>query len=97
MPTNFNIRSNVKSEQTLYENLVIESLKIYGQDCYYLPRTVVNENRVFGEDVPSTFDDAYKIEMYNFFFPLLRPCKDEIIDSHSNVHYLHICIYHISI
>ena len=64
MPTNFNIRSNVKSEQTLYENLVIESLKIYGQDCYYLPRTVVNENRIFGEDVPSMFDDAYKIEMY---------------------------------
>ena len=64
MPTNFNIRSNVKSEQSLYENLVIESLKIYGQDVYYLPRTVVNENRVFGEDIPSTFDDAYKIEMY---------------------------------
>ena len=64
MPTNFNIRSNVKSEQTLYENLVIESLKIYGQDVYYLPRTVVNESKIFGEDVPSSFNDAYKIEMY---------------------------------
>ena len=64
MPTNFNIRSNVKSEQTLYENLVIESLKIYGQDVYYLPRTVLNESKIFGEDVPSSFNDAYKIEMY---------------------------------
>ena len=64
MAVNFNIRSNVKKEQLLYENLVIEALKIYGQDVYYLPRDIVNENRIFGHDVPSRFNSSYKIEMY---------------------------------
>jgi len=54
----------VKSEQNLYEDIVIESLKIYGQDVYYLPRTVVNENTILGEDVASSFHNSYKIEMY---------------------------------
>ena len=64
MAVNLNIRSNVKKEQLLYENLVIEALKIYGQDVYYLPRDIVNENRIFGHDVPSRFNSSYKIEMY---------------------------------
>ena len=54
----------VKSEQNLYEDIVIESLKIYGQDVYYLPRTIVNENTILGEDVASSFSSSYKIEMY---------------------------------
>lgn len=54
----------VRSEQRLYEDIIIESLKIYGQDVYYLPREIVNENKIFGEDVPSRFSTAYKIEMY---------------------------------
>lgn len=54
----------VRSEQNLYDDIVIESLKIYGQDLYYLPRDIVNKNPVFGEDVPSTFNSSYKIEMY---------------------------------
>ena len=37
---------------------------MYGQDVYYLPRTVVNENRILGEDVSSKFSNSYKIEMY---------------------------------
>lgn len=55
---------SVRSEQNLYENIIIESLKIYGQDVYYLPRTIVNENTIFGDDVPSSFNSSYKIEMY---------------------------------
>ena len=54
----------VRSEQNLYDDIVIESLKIYGQDLYYLPRDIVNKNPVFGEDVPSRFNSSYKIEMY---------------------------------
>ena len=30
-----------RPEQNLYEDLVIESLKFYGQDVYYLPRELV--------------------------------------------------------
>ena len=64
MARNIYFSDAVRSEQNLYENIIIESLKMYGQDVYYLPRTIVNENRVLGEDVPSQFSNSYKIEMY---------------------------------
>ena len=64
MATNPWISQSVRSEQNLYEDLVIESLKFYGQDVYYLPRELVNVDKVFLDDVPSHFSDAYKIEMY---------------------------------
>lgn len=64
MATNPWVSQNVRSEQNLYEDLVIESLKFYGQDVYYLPREIVNKDKVFLDDVPSHFSDAYKIEMY---------------------------------
>ena len=61
---NLYFSDQIRSEQNLYENIIIESLKIYGQDVYYLPRTLVNEDRIFGDDVPSQFNSSYKIEMY---------------------------------
>lgn len=51
-------------EQNLIEDLIIESIKIYGVDCYYMPRTLVAEDLIFGEDTLSKFDHAYMIEMY---------------------------------
>lgn len=53
-----------KSEQRLYEDLIIESLKIYGMDVYYLPREIVKKDNLFGEDILSKFDENYMIEMY---------------------------------
>jgi len=64
MATNFYVNQAVRSEQNLYEDIVLESIKMYGQDVYYLPRDIVNENKVFGEDVPSSFNSSYKVEMY---------------------------------
>lgn len=64
MATNLYFSQKVHAEQNLYEDIVIESLKMYGQDVYYLPRTIVNEDRVFGDDVPSRFSASYKVEMY---------------------------------
>lgn len=52
------------TEQRLYEDLVIESLKIYGLDVYYLPREIVKLDDLFGEDILSKFDENYIIEMY---------------------------------
>ena len=52
------------SEKRLYEDLIIEGLKIYGQDVYYLPRTLVNQDLILGEDTLSKFDDSYLVEMY---------------------------------
>jgi len=48
----------------MYEEIVIEALKTYGQDIYYLPRDIVNEDKILNEDVPSRFNSSYKIEMY---------------------------------
>lgn len=53
-----------QSEKRLYEDLIIEGLKIYGNDVYYLPRTLVNRDLILGEDTNSRFDDSYLIEMY---------------------------------
>ena len=64
MARNPTFSQKVKTEQNLYEDIIIESMKIYGQDVYYLPRTIVNENTILGEDVASSFTSAYKIEMY---------------------------------
>jgi len=52
------------SEQRLIEDLIIESLKIYGHDTYYLPRTIVNKDTIFDEDQLSRFTQAYPLEMY---------------------------------
>lgn len=64
MATNPYFSQRVRSEQGLYEDIVIESLKMYGQDVYYLPREIVNEDKILNEDVPSKFSAAYKVEMY---------------------------------
>lgn len=64
MATNLYFSQKVRSEQNLYEDIVIESLKMYGQDVYYLPRDIVNKNPIFADDIPSRFNSAYKIEMY---------------------------------
>mgnify|MGYP001228669613 CR=1 FL=1 len=64
MPTNVYFDTGTTSEQRLYEDLIVEQLKIYGQDVYYLPRKIANKDTIFGEDPASSFDDSYIIEMY---------------------------------
>lgn len=68
MPTNFYFQSGNTSgttnEQRLLEDLIIESMKIYGHDVYYLPRTIANKDPILGEDPLSYFNQAYPLEMY---------------------------------
>ena len=64
MPRNVYFSQKVRSEQNLYEDLIVESLTIYGQDVYYLPRNIITRDNILGEDVESQFDDAYMVEMY---------------------------------
>ena len=61
--TYFNHYNNI-TEQRLLEDLVIESIKLYGHDVYYLPRTSVSEDLVLGEDVLEKFSTSYFVEMY---------------------------------
>ena len=64
MPTNVYFDHGNQNEQRLYEELIIEQLSIYGQDVYYLPRTLVNEDSILGEDTSAKFTAAYIMEMY---------------------------------
>ena len=52
------------AERDLYEDMIIEAIKIYGQDVYYIPRTIVSEDDIFNEDIESKFEQAFLIEMY---------------------------------
>jgi hypothetical protein len=51
-------------EQTLIEDLIIESIKIYGHDVFYCPRTVVAKDEVFNSDPLSEYNSSYQVEMY---------------------------------
>ena len=53
-----------RGEQRIIEDLTIEAIKIYGQNIIYMPRTLVNEDDLFGEDVSSSFNKGIEIEMY---------------------------------
>jgi len=64
MPTNVYFDTGTIPEQNLYEDLIIEQLRIYGQDVYYIPRKLAGTDSIFGEDISSSFEDAYLIEMY---------------------------------
>jgi hypothetical protein len=52
------------AEKRLHEDLIIESLRQFGHDVYYLPRTLVNKDLILGEDVASKFQSAFPIEAY---------------------------------
>ena len=68
MPTNNYFQNGggigTTNEQRLIEDLIIESLKIYGHDTFYLPRTMVNKDDIFDEAQLSSFTQAYPLEMY---------------------------------
>ena len=51
-------------EQKFIENLVVESIEIYGQDIYYVPRTIVSQDSIFEEDSDGKFETAKAIRAY---------------------------------
>jgi len=68
MATSFYFQSGIpggrSSEQLLMEDIIIECLRIYGFDTYYIPRQAVNEDDILGEDVLNKYSSAYPLEMY---------------------------------
>jgi len=53
-----------KTEQGLLQDLINESIKIYGIDVHYLPRQYVTERTVIREVIESKFTNAFPIEAY---------------------------------
>ena len=65
MATNF-FFNNFKSsqEQLLIENLIIEAIRIYGEDMYYIPRKLNNYDSIYGADDQSSYELAIPLELY---------------------------------
>ena len=59
MATNhyFNHYGENTPDQRLIESLIIESIKVYGIDVHYMPRTLIKEDSLYGEDRLSQFKD----------------------------------------
>lgn len=55
---------NSKAEQGLIEDLVIESIRQYGLDNQYIPRTVINYSPEFREQSYSIYTQSLALEMY---------------------------------
>src|SRR5210317_1822187 len=51
-------------EQSLIEDLIIESIRIYGHDVWYVNRSITAKDQLLNEDDLSVFDEAYMVEMY---------------------------------
>ncbi len=65
MPTNPHFdHETLKSEQLLIEDLTVESIQIHGSDMLYLPRDILNEDFLYGEDQQSEFNKGHWLEMY---------------------------------
>ena len=64
MATNTYFTQGTTGEQDLTQSLVNEQIKMFGRDVYYIPRTLVKQDTVFGEDTMSKFEGAYLIEAF---------------------------------
>lgn len=65
MATNIHFRNYDNAmEQQLLEELIIESIQIYGEDMYYIPRKINAYDPIYGEDAQSSYESSYLIEIY---------------------------------
>jgi hypothetical protein len=65
LATNFYFNNFTNSqEQVLIEDLVLESIKIYGHDVFYCPRTLIAKDDIYEEDTISEYNMSYQIDMY---------------------------------
>jgi hypothetical protein len=55
---------NYFNEQQLIDDLVIESIQIFGIDTFYVTRTSGSFDHITNEDRLTIFDAAYQMEMY---------------------------------
>jgi hypothetical protein len=62
--TNVYFTHGTRNEQLLVEDLIIESLRMYGNEVFYIPRTLVSKDEILGEDRLSLFRSSFPIEMY---------------------------------
>ena len=64
MPLNPFFQHGSPDEQRLVQQLVDEQIKMFGLDCYYIPRKQIATDDILGEVQSSKFNDNYIIEAY---------------------------------
>jgi hypothetical protein len=65
MATNFYFNNYRNSgEQNLLEDLIVESIKIYGEDMYYITRNINNLDKLYTADDQSSYTNAFLCEFY---------------------------------
>lgn len=52
------------NEQDILHDLVIESIRIYGQDMFYIPRELKRYDNIYGEDAISEYNRTILVELY---------------------------------
>jgi hypothetical protein len=63
--TNFYFNNFTSSmEQQLIEDLIVESIRVFGHDAWYIHRTLIAKDDLLNEDDLSEFDSAFMMEMY---------------------------------
>ena len=55
---------NYAPTQDLIEEIVLESIKQYGIEVYYIPKKFNKLDKMFGEDILQEYKNVFKIEMY---------------------------------
>ena len=53
-----------ESEQGLVQDLINEQLRMYGQECHYIPRKLMTSRAIMREVTESRFDQAFPLEAY---------------------------------
>lgn len=53
-----------RPEQNLAEDLMVEAIRQFGIDVYYLPRTILGENGITNDFETSVYSSAYVTEVY---------------------------------
>ena len=57
-------KTSIATDRSLYSNLVKEAIQIFGHNVFYVNRSFVKEDSLFGEDTLSKFTDSQQVEMY---------------------------------
>lgn len=53
-----------QGEQNLVQDLINEQLRMYGVECYYIPRKILSSKTVMKEVIQSVFDQTFPLEAY---------------------------------
>jgi hypothetical protein len=84
---NFSIGST--GEQRLFEDVIVESIKIMGHDVQYIPRDSYNGiDEIWGESINAKFTRAYTIDFFSKFGLDIRDTTNLVISARSFQKYI---------